>query len=330
LRAQTRIAGREALKKLSATAWPEESGIPQARRDGNHGRGVLVGALDTGIDAGHEEFAGKSIDFRYVSFRPKNPLSPSRDVFGFDTGRHGTHVCGIIAGKTRGIAPGAKLFVASVLESETTSTGLTRVSEGLNWLLGRFSEPENRDIPAVINLSLGFPATTPRDISPATYGVEIRNMRRIIQILFDAEVLAVAAIGNSGINMFCYPAAFDEALGVGAVDSARQVAPSSGNRRRPIGSIEAEKPDLVGYGVDVFSCVERDCDGQSYYDVDSGTSMAAAYVTGIAALYRSAMPKVKAAEIRQIVLDSCLPLPSQPGYRVGAGLARYDPDVGIV
>jgi subtilisin family serine protease len=330
LRAQTRIAGKEASEKLLATEWPEESGIQQARDNGNDGGGVLVGALDTGVDAGHDEFAGKPINFRYVSFYPKNRHYPSRDVFGFDTDLHGTHVSGIIAGKTRGIAPGVKLYVASVIESETTLTSLTRVAEGLNWLLGRFSEGGNQELPAVINMSLGMPAAAPGDISRAEYETRIRAMRYVIQDLLEANVLSVAAIGNSGEDTFGYPGAFGETLGVGAVDFTHQVAAFSGNRRPIAGPIEAEKPDLVGYGVGVFSCLERDCDGQSYYDIMDGTSMAAPYVTGISALYRSAMPQANAAEIRRIVLETCLPLPDQPAYRVGAGLARYDPQVGIV
>ena len=328
MRAKTRVAGQEAHKLLAAN-WPEDTGIARAHQDGIDGRGVLVGALDTGVDAGHEEFSGKSISFRYVSFYPGSELFPSRDVYGFDTDNHGTHVAGILAGSRRGIVPGAKLYMASVIESETTQTSLTRVVEGLNWLLGKFAEGENQDLPAVINMSLGMPTTAPHDISRAEYETRIRAMRYIIQDLLEANVLAVAAIGNSGEDQCGYPGAFGETLGVGAVDFEHQVASFSGNRRPVAGPIEAEKPDLVGYGVNVLSCTERDCEGRSYYDGMDGTSMAAPYVTGIAALYRGAMPARQAADIREIVLKTCLPLPKQPAHRVGAGLARFD-GIGIV
>ena len=327
-RARNRLAGQEAQKRLEAK-WPEDTGIARAHREGIDGHGVLVGALDTGVDAGHEEFSGTPISFRYVSFYPRNENFPSRDVYGFDTDSHGTHVAGILAGSRRGIAPGAKLYMASVIESETTGTSLTRVIEGLNWLLSKFVEGENQHLPAVINMSLGMPEVAPRDISRADYETRIRAMRYIVQDLLEANVLTVAAIGNSGEDTCGYPGAFGETLGVGAVDFEHQVAAFSGNRRPITGPIEADKPDLVGYGVNVFSCTERDMEGRSYYDGMDGTSMASPYVAGIAALYRCAMPARQAADIRETVLKNCLPLPKQPAHRVGMGLARFN-GIGIV
>jgi len=323
LRATARVAGAAAVAKLAEAEWPEESGIPRARKDGNDGRGVLIGTLDTGVDAGHQEFANKTIHFRYVGNYPKSTHWPCRDVFGFDTDHHGTHVSGIIAGKTRGIVPGAKFYMASVIESESTLTTLTRIIEGLDWLLKSFASVENQDVPAVVNLSLALPSAAPGDIRPAEYETRIRSMRYVIEALLAANVLTVAAIGNNGEDTFGYPGAFSETLGVGAVNFSRQVASFSGNRRFIDGPIEAEKPDLVGFGVEVFSSIERDCDGQSYYGPANGTSMAAPYVTGIAALYRAALPDVPAAEIRQMVLEKCLPIDGQPAHRIGAGLARY-------
>jgi hypothetical protein len=320
-RPQSRITGRQAARQLSAQAWSEASGISHAHQKGIDGRGVLVGALDTGVDAGHAEFKKKHINFRYVSFYPKHPDMPPRDVFGFDTDVHGTHVSGIMVGKTRGIVPNAEFYMASVIESETTLTSLTRVVHGLDWLLAKFAEPENRNLPAVVNLSLGFPATMPGD--HAEYESRIRAIRYIIRDLLDANVLSIAAIGNSGEDTFGYPGAFSEALGVGAVDSRHIVASFSGNRRNIGEPIEAEKPDLVGYGVQVYSSVERDYAGRSYYGPLNGTSMASPYVTGIAALYRAALPEKSAAEIKDIILSKCLPLGDQPAHRVGAGLARY-------
>jgi subtilisin family serine protease len=322
-RTQNRLAGEAAVEAMRKATWPEDAGIAKAHREGVRGKGVLVGVIDTGVDAGHDEFKNRTIEFRYVSFFPKSPHWPSRDVFGFDTDIHGTHVTGIIGGNTRGIAPETDLFVASVLESETTLTTITRVTNGLEWLLSKFIEGDNEKRPAVINMSLGFPATSPRDMTAADYETQIRTVRRLVDILEESNVLALAAIGNSGEDTFGYPGAFGTALGVGAIDFAHKVASFSGNRRQIGGPIEAEKPDLVGFGVDVFSSVERDYGGRSLYDRLSGTSMASPYVTGIAALYRSAVPNAPARAIRDILMSNCLPLTDQPRHRVGAGLARY-------
>ena len=77
---------------------------------------MLIGVLDTGCDADHIQLRQKRIDFRYV---PHHSESDNlREVRGFDVDGHGTHVCGIIAGRHIGVAPGADLMVVSVIESE--------------------------------------------------------------------------------------------------------------------------------------------------------------------------------------------------------------------
>ena len=100
--------------------WPTESGVHEAHRNGITGEGVLVGVLDTGCDADHIQFRRKQIDFRYVPLHYR--FKRLRDVRGFDVDGHGTHVCGIIAGQSIGVAPGVDFMVAS--ESETYRTSL--------------------------------------------------------------------------------------------------------------------------------------------------------------------------------------------------------------
>ncbi len=64
--------------------WPEQSGVSDAREERVRGHGVLVGVLDTGIDADHSEFSHRLVTYRYVSLFPFSPYWPSRDVRGFD------------------------------------------------------------------------------------------------------------------------------------------------------------------------------------------------------------------------------------------------------
>src|SRR5262249_40781242 len=136
---------------LDRREWPEESGVQQAHDRGVRGASVLVGVLDTGVDADHSEFAGQRINFRYVSLQPNSPYWPPRDCRGFDTSGHGTHVCGIVGGRSVGVAPESQLYVASVIESETIFTSLTRVAAGLNWLFRQFTRPDNEHLPAVLS-----------------------------------------------------------------------------------------------------------------------------------------------------------------------------------
>jgi len=298
--------------------WPELSGVGAAHAAGVRGAGVLVGVLDTGVDADHQEFEGQRINYRYVSLRPNSPYWPPRDCRGFDTDGHGTHVCGILSGKTVGVVPESQLYVASVIESETIFTSMSRVASGLNWLFRQFTRPDNEHLPAVLSMSLGFPSVLP-DLSAELYQQRLNTLQIFLRTLLQANVLPVVAIGNNGPGSMGYPGAFPEVLGVGAVDFAGDVAPFSGGGTTSTGLI---KPDLAGYGVGVKSALERDYDGRSVFRRMNGTSMATPYVAGIATLYRSLHPAESVDTIKEMMHDAAEPL-SHPTNRVGKGLARF-------
>jgi len=297
-------------------SWPAESGISTAHRNGITGSGVLVGVLDTGCDADHYELAKKRIDFRYVPLEP-NP-DAMRAVRGFDVDGHGTHVCGIIAGRNVGVAPGVDLMVASVIESETLKTSLERIVIALDWMLSQFQAEENLNKPMIISMSLGF---RPQWISAPDMKTVMDGIQLLLTTLVnDFDVLPVIAIGNDGPGNVRAPAYFPEALAVGAVDFNLHPAPFSGGGISPITG--NKEPDIAGYGVEIFSSLERDAANKSWYAKMSGTSMATPYVTGIAALLASAHPGLQGNALRQRLISQALPL-GAPLDRVGAGLARF-------
>lgn len=299
--------------------WPEESGVALAHEAGVLGKDVLVAVLDTGVDADHTEFAGRRINYRHVSFFPNNPNWPPRDVRGFDTDGHGTHVSGIIVGRTVGVAPEAELYVAGVIESETVLTSLTRVVAGLQWVLRQFSRPDNERKPGVLNMSLGFPSSV-AGVSQAAMDARLGTIRLLLQQLRNSNILPVAAIGNAGAGQFGFPGAFSEAVGVGAVDFNHGVANFSGSA--PATANQVAKPDVAGYGVGVNSSVERDYDGVSIYQRFNGTSMASPYVAGIAALYRSQDPTLSVEEVSDKLMQTARPVSGQKP-RTGAGVATF-------
>jgi subtilisin family serine protease len=228
-------------------------------------------------------------------------------------------VTGIAAGVHHGVAPEVDLYVASVIESETIRTSLGRVAAGMEWLLHQFSRPENATRPAVVNLSLGFPVQCPPGITQADYLLNLRALQTMIRRLLDSNVLPVVAAGNSGPNTVGYPAGFPEALAIGAVDFDRKVASFSASGvvgKRAV-------PDAMGYGVNIYSSTERRCNNQAFYERMSGTSMAAPYVAGIAALYRCRAPDLTAQEVRDLILGNAVKLPRSSGHRTGKGLAVY-------
>src|SRR6202008_3510693 len=78
------------------------------------GEGQIVGVADTGLDANHPDFAG-----RIAGLVARGRIGDSSDPHG-----HGTHVSGSVLGdgkasngQLRGVAPGAKLFLQSVLDA---------------------------------------------------------------------------------------------------------------------------------------------------------------------------------------------------------------------
>ena len=299
--------------------WPVESGIHQAHKNGIRGKGVLVGVLDTGCDADHIQFRKKRIDFRYVPLHYESERL--RDVRGFDVGGHGTHVCGIIAGQHIGVAPETDLMVASVIESETYRTSLSRISIALDWMLSQFGSEENQGKPIIVNMSLGF---APERISKNDRATLMIGIQELISTLVkDFDVLPIVAIGNDGPGRMCAPGYFPETLSVGAVDFNHDPACFSGGGLSPAG--EGTQPDIVGYGVNIFSSLERDKNNRSLYKYMNGTSMATPYVAGIAALYASADAKFHGEALRQHLLNTALPLQA-PADRVGAGLARFTED----
>ncbi|RIK37877.1 MAG: peptidase S8 [Chloroflexi bacterium] len=314
---QARLSRRYRRWPLTSPTWPEESGIRLARQEGLTGAGVLVGILDTGCDADHIELRRKRIDFRYV------PLEPTRQGLrscrGFDVDGHGTHVAGIVAGERVGVAPAVELMVASVIESENLRTSLERIIHALDWMLSKFRLEENLAKPTIINLSLGFRPEWLVDVQIERVFV---GVQRIITTLADLEVLPVVAVGNDGPGSVRAPAYFNESLSVGAVDFALEPAAFSGGGISPITLMP--EPDVAGYGVDIFSCLEREIDGRSIFATMSGTSMAAPYVTGIAALVAQSDPCMRVLDLRQCLLEQALRIDA-PRERVGAGLARFAP-----
>lgn len=147
----------QSFAHLNDDSWPDEAGIKIARAHGLTGTGIRVAVLDTGIDADHEQFSGRSIQFTYIP-HPQCGSHLVGNVRGFDTQGHGSHVAGIIAGANRGIAPDVVLSMAAICESETQRSALSRFDQGLKWVIDLFRDGS----PSVLNLSLGyFPPPTP-------------------------------------------------------------------------------------------------------------------------------------------------------------------------
>ena len=256
------------------------------------GKGVLVAHLDTGADGTHPALQGAIGHFAQFDDLG-NLVSPTPAPF--DSGQHGSHTAGTIAGRHDngrevGVAPGAQLASALVIEGGNVQA---RVLAGLEWALDQQVK--------VLSMSLGFPGWEPSFIP-------------IIQTLRQSGVLPVIAVGNEGPGTSRSPGNYVESLSVGACDETGAVADFSGSQlfqrtQDPL------VPDLIGPGVDVISAKP----GGGFQSMD-GTSMATPHIAGLAALLWSGKPNATVDQIEQAIFKSCGPVPPGGTGRTERGL----------
>jgi len=225
--------------------------------------GVKVGIVDTGIDANHEDLAGKLVDCGRASA-----------LFGTvsngncaDDNDHGTHVSGTIAAKANngvgvaGVAFNSPLSMCKALNA-VGSGSTAGVANCITWLVQRGSK--------IISMSLGGGASS-------TMQTAVRNAS-------NAGALIIAAAGNDGDATLNYPAAYPEVVSVAATDN-RDARASFSNANSDV--------EIAAPGVNILSTKR----GGGYVSF-SGTSMATPHVAGVAALIWGKNPGFTAAQVR--------------------------------
>jgi len=140
----------------------------------------------------------------------------------------------------------------------------------------------------------------------------------------DAGILFVAAAGNDGVDIDAsprYPAAYictnGGTRGWDCLIAVGNIKPDGD--RRSDSNWGAGSVDLGAPGTDIISTHPDGADGYASY---SGTSMAAAHVTGAAALCASLNPSLSARQVRKLILSSGAPTSSMAGRTVSG--ARLD------
>lgn len=228
------------------------------------GRGIKVGIIDTGIDYTHPDLVVKEC----ISFIDNTD--------GFDSGFHGTHVAGIIAGRDNGVgiigvAPEAEIYSAKIFDSQGKTT-TTALFNAFRWMIEKKVH--------VINMSFG--ALYPPDVPGVADFLE--EYHRRIKEMHAVGIILVAAAGNSGnpkdnLDRISYPARFPEVFAVGAISQELQRADFS-----------STGPDLdfAMPGVDVYSCYPN-----NRWARLSGTSMASPYLAGCISLLQEYALKTK-------------------------------------
>ena len=283
--------------------WPDFSGILKARDLGMNGENIVVGIIDSGVESRHEQFSEDRIEFVQIDKHPALGYMPVV-ARGVDPVKHGTHVCGIIGGNKTGILPKALLLVARITTTSYASS-LEQLIAALEWYSSRIDSEDLRDKNHILNLSLG--------IDPRSYYYQKNKsiidtaFSEVFQRLYtEFNVLIVAAIGNDGKGSCHIPGIFSSVLSVGAVefvdkDNIKMCEFSSYGTDSPYGN--NIQPDVVGSGVGIYSSVDVR-NGESLYGHKTGSSMAAAYVSGIAGLYAQST-HLRGSELRSHIIEHC-------------------------
>lgn len=280
----------------AVTEEPWAQKMLDLRSTWNHstGAGVVVGVVDSGVDADHPQLRGKVLpgrDFFLVGQLPGN----------FDCVSHGTAVASIIAATPvrgtgfRGVAPSARVLPVRITDRDLNDSGEPTpidpnvIARGIRYATDQGAK--------VINLSLSGVHDYPA-------------VRAAVAYARSKDVLLVAAVGNrqtGGTTTVSFPAAYDGVLGVGSIDIAGL---RSGNSQ--IGPYV----DLVAPGEAVLAATR--VAGHDYWQ---GTSFATPFVSGVAALVRSAWPKLTASQVAERLVATAAPAPggaTSPEY--GAGI----------
>lgn len=247
---------------------------------------VIVGVVDTGIDAQHPDLAPNiwkskegQFGWDYTVNKP-NPL----DFHG-----HGTHVAGIIgavANPKSGVAGVAqKVSIMAVKYYSDSNSGAVNLRNTI-----RAIEYAIENGAKIINYSGGGP-----EFSQAEY-LAIKKAEA-------KGVLFVAAAGNErqdtdeAQNSY-YPSAYglQNMISVAATDINNRLIASSNWGKKHV--------DVAAPGENIYSTLPG-----GRYGTMTGTSQATAFVTGIAALLLSKNPKLTPVEIRRIIVESADPIP---------------------
>jgi hypothetical protein len=204
---------------------------------------------------------------------------------------HGTAIAGAIAAHARlqGVAPAAHILAIRAFGvAANTAEGTTfNVLRGLDWAVAHGAR--------IINMSF----TGPND--PA--------LHRALAAARQKGAILIAAAGNAGPKSPpLYPAADPNVIAVTATDAEDRLFPAS-NRGLYIA--------VAAPGVDIL----LPAPGGSY-QITSGTSFAAAHVSGVAALILERRPDLAPDAVRKILIASCKDLgPKGRDDQFGAGLA---------
>lgn len=233
-------------------AWQLTTGDP----------GVVIAVVDTGVDLNHPDLQGKLVAGRNILAGNDQPQ---------DDNGHGTHCAGIIAARTNnlegiaGVDWNSKIMPVKAMAADGTGS-VADIADGVVWAADHGAN--------VINLSLG-------DTNDSDY------LHEAIRYAYNKGCVITAAMGNDGVGIPSYPAAYSEVIAVAANDENNETASFSNF---------GDHCSVSAPGVAIPSTYPA-----KRYVTLSGTSMASPHVAGVAGLVKSINNNLQPAEVRKIL-----------------------------
>ena len=227
------------------------------------GSGVTVYVMDSGINAGHEDFSGRVIG----GFSAINDGRGTSDCAG-----HGTHTAGVIGGKTYGVAKNVTIVPVRVLDCKLGGSA-TSVMAAAKWVI----ENHQAGVPAVVNISFSGSKSTP--------------LNETVRSLIADGLIVVVAAGNQNRDACSYsPSSETSAIVVGSIKQSG--SKDSVSNTGPCVDLFAPGSDVVGAWFDA----------PKSYRSSSGTSNAAPVVAGIVATMLQQNPLATQVDIERALL----------------------------
>ena len=253
------------------------------------GKGVKIAIADSGISS-HAEFNGK--DIQGADFTHSSGI--------YDSKNHGTAMAGIIGARGMdftGIAPEAQLFVYKI-DDGSRLISPQAVTAAINSLID-YNQRNPNDKIAVLNLSYGVSGGGDMALTQA------------INRAYEAGIFIVCPAGNVGYPGVYYPANLATTVAVGAMSWDRTHVSTNSSYGKEI--------DFISPGERIYTTA---ADGK--YTLINGTSAAAAFVSGTAALVVEGFknkygryPTVE--EIKAYLIKASVELPNVPREKQGYG-----------
>jgi hypothetical protein len=263
----------------------KQANAPAAHALNAMGSGVTVGVLDTGINARHQDLAGRVNIAQAYNATNKSVGAP------VDLNGHGTLVSSLIAGAMNGvgiygIAPLATILPVTIFAGSSGNGTEAYFTAGLQYTAGKAS---------IVNLSLG---------SPTSFG-----QTAMLAAVRAGQLLVVAA-GNSGLANPEWPARYaretwanGQIIAVGAVDTANKMA-SFSDKAGDTRNFYLVAPGVGDIGASASS--------NAGYVSGSGTSFAAPVVSGAAAVVKGYWPYLGSQQVASVLFKTATHLGTSP------------------